>query len=203
MDIKHGEFLVKTARKVVETAVKGEKFEVKAGEEWLNKKSGIFVTLQKYPSNALRGCIGFIEPVFPLLKALEKAAKASALQDTRFEPVKEKELDKLTVEVSILTEPEEYLGKRDELPLKIEIGKHGLVAEMGMFKGLLLPQVATEYNWDAEEFLSQTCIKAGLPPLSWKDSRVTIYTFESIIFREKKPSGEVEQPSSARNTKEK
>jgi uncharacterized protein (TIGR00296 family) len=99
-------------------------------------------------------------------------------------------MDEITVEVTILTEPEKINAKPYELPKFVEIGRHGLMVRKGLISGLLLPQVAVEFGFDAEEFLSQTCMKAGLPPDCWL-AGAEVYRFEGQIFKEVRPRGEV------------
>jgi hypothetical protein len=139
-------------------------------------KRGLFVTLKK--RGALRGCIGFIEPVMPLARGVVEAAIYAAARDTRFEPVSKDELKSLDYEISVLTPLEDMPD-----PNLVKVGKHGLVVEMSGRKGLLLPQVPVENHWDRETFLEQTCLKAGLPPDSWKKG-AKLQSFEAIVFRE-------------------
>lgn len=136
---------------------------------------GAFVTLKK--KGELRGCIGFIEPLFPLYEAVARAAIYAATEDPRFKPATEDELRELEIEISVLTPLQKI-----ENPRLIQVGKHGLLIARGQNKGLLLPQVAIEQKWDRETFLSQACLKAGLPPDAWKKG-AEIYVFEAIIFR--------------------
>ena len=143
--------------------------------EFLEKR-GVFVTLKH--DNNLRGCIGYPEPVFPLLDALLDSSVAAALQDPRFDPVTIDEMDTITVEVTVLTSPSPIAPD----PENVTVGTDGLCVEQGSFKGILLPQVATEWEWDAEEFLCQACMTAGLPPDCWLDKKTTIYTFQGQIF---------------------
>ncbi len=192
MDIKKGEFLVRLARRAIESYLSGKDISVETDDEELNERRGVFVTLNTYPEHELRGCIGFPEPIFPLIQATVKAAIAAATQDPRFPPVKPEELENIVVEVTILTKPEliavenpkEYLNK-------IEIGKHGLIVERGFNRGLLLPQVPVEQGWSKEDFLCYTCIKAGLPPDCWFDEHTKIYRFSGEIFKEGKPKGKI------------
>jgi len=148
----------------------------------------VFVTLKK---NELRGCIGHPYPNMPLIDAIVDSAITAATGDPRFRPVQMNELDDIRIEVTILTPPKLIEGGASERFKKIQIGKHGLLVKFGPASGLLLPQVATEYNLNAEEFLSQTCIKAGLMPDMWLDERAEVYTFEGQIFAEVEPNGEV------------
>jgi uncharacterized protein len=153
------------------------------------EKRGVFVTLTK--NGALRGCIGLPYPVMPLGEAIVHAAGAAALEDPRFPPVKKDELDSVSLEVTILTVPVRLDGEPEKRPAGVVVGKHGLIVRGMGTSGLLLPQVATEYGWDAATFLDHTCMKAGLPERSWKDRNVEILTFEGQIFSEKRPGATV------------
>ena len=146
------------------------------------EERGVFVTLNKYGN--LRGCIGYPDPVFKLKNAIIDAAISAAVNDPRFPAVTLEEFEDVTMELTILTTPEELKVKPKDLPEQIEIGRHGLIMKKGIFQGLLLPQVATEYNWSAEEFLCQTCWKAGLPPDAWLEEDTEVSTFEGQIFNE-------------------
>ncbi len=197
--LEEGEFLVKLARKTIEEYLKSgkkPKIDEKSVPEKLKKKAGAFVTLDKVGESLrekeLRGCIGYIEPIMPLYKTVMEAAISAATQDPRFEPVKLEEMDNIIVEVTILTPPELIKVKSPrEYPKHIEIGKHGLIVEYGIYRGLLLPQVPVEYGWSKEEFLSHTCMKAGLLPDCWLSENVKIYRFSGIVFSEEKPRGRV------------
>jgi hypothetical protein len=135
---------------------------------------GAFVTLKK--RGELRGCIGYIEPVFPLYETVIRTAIFAATQDQRFPPVTREELADLEFEISVLTTPERIDG-----PGRVAVGKHGLVISRGENRGLLLPQVAVENGWDRETFLAQACAKAGLPRDAWKKG-AEIAVFEAIVF---------------------
>lgn len=151
----------------------------------LKTKSGIFVTLNK--NGELRGCIGYPEPFFPLIEAAEKSALAAAFDDPRFGELNKKELNEISIEISVLTEPELIKVKSPkDYPKEIEIGVHGLIIKKGFNSGLLLPQVAVEYGWDSKEFLSRTCMKAMLSPDDWLDPGTKIYRFKCQIFSEEK-----------------
>ncbi len=187
-----GEFAVRTARRVVEEYLQRRKIPSIEFPKRFEEKSGVFTTISTYPNHELRGCIGFPEPIFPLKKALVESALSAAFQDPRFPPLSRREIDSVVFEVSLLTPPEEIkVRRRKELLEKIEIGKHGLIVERGFYKGLLLPQVPIEWGWDVEEFLSQTCWKAGLPMDCWLDDSTKIYAFSAEIFEEEEPRGKV------------
>jgi AmmeMemoRadiSam system protein A len=136
---------------------------------------GAFVTLTK--KGDLRGCIGYIEPVAPLYKAIQQCAVYAASEDPRFAPVTPRELSDIAVEISILTTPRKIDDART-----VQVGRHGLILSRAGRRGVLLPQVATENGWTREEFLSQACLKAGLPADDWKTG-ATIEVFEAIVFR--------------------
>lgn len=187
-----GEKAVEMARKAIESAVRNEEMPAFKYPEKFEKKMGAFVTINKHPSEKLRGCIGYPEPTFPLKKAIEQGAQNAAVQDPRFPPLEEDELDSVVIEVSLLTPPEkvEY-EEPSELPDKITCGKHGLIASKSSKKGLLLPQVPIDEGWDEEQFLDHTCRKAGLRPTEWRKGECEIERFEGVIFAEKEPYGEV------------
>jgi uncharacterized protein (TIGR00296 family) len=135
----------------------------------LTRKAGVFVTLNTAkPTHELRGCIGFPYPEQPLIEGTVRAAIYAATEDPRFTPVSLEELKAITVEVTVLTPPRALqTAVRKDLPTQIKVGQHGLIVEGEGRSGLLLPQVATEWKWDASEFLMNCCLKAGLPPDSW------------------------------------
>ncbi|QLJ52378.1 MAG: putative ACR [Candidatus Fermentimicrarchaeum limneticum] len=156
------------------------------------EKRGVFVTIETYPEKGLRGCIGYPYPVKELAQSVVDCAINSATSDPRFPEMSRKELDNCTVEISVLTVPEIVkVGDTKEYPKKIKVGKDGLIVEYGYYSGLLLPIVPVEQNWDEEEFLSQTCYKAGLPLDMWLRPKVRLYRFQSQVFKEEKPKGKV------------
>ncbi len=159
----------------------------------LSEERGVFVTLNlaEPVQERLRGCIGFPYPVKKLGEAIQEATIAAATEDPRFPPVGQGELDSIVVEVSILTSPQELVAPRKELPSRIRIGTDGLIISRSYMSGLLLPQVAPEFGMDQMEFLSQACMKAGLPPDAWLDGDTKVQVFQAEIFAEKRPKGEV------------
>jgi uncharacterized protein (TIGR00296 family) len=190
--LEEGEYLARLARRVIAKHLKGEK--TRAPEkpaEKLREKAGVFVTLETYPTKDLRGCIGYPEPVMPLVEALMKVAVSAATNDPRFPPLQLEELETILVEVSILTKPKVLTVKPKKYVNQIDIGKHGLIVEHGFNRGLLLPQVAVDENWDKEDFLANTCMKAGLLPDAWLDEDTKVYRFEGIVFTELIPEGRV------------
>jgi MEMO1 family protein len=140
-------------------------------------KRGVFVTLKKRGS--LRGCIGYLTGLKPLAMAVLDNSYNAAFRDPRFEPVAADEMKNITIEISVLTEPE-AVRSADE----ITVGRDGLIIERGSNRGLLLPQVATEQGWDRNTFLDQTCVKAGLRPGAWKEADTKIMKFRAEVFGE-------------------
>ncbi len=200
LSLEEGRLLVRIARKAVETYLRDEKMlSPPAGlKNVFYEPRGVFVTLNRLTGRPgserkeLRGCIGFPEPVKPLVEALIEAAVAAAVEDPRFPPVALEEMSRIVIDVSVLTPPR-LLDVRDRRMLlkEVRIGRDGLIVERGFNRGLLLPQVAVEENWDPETFLSYTCVKAGLPPGCWLDEKTRVYRFEAIVFEEESPNGEV------------
>jgi hypothetical protein len=177
---EEGEAAVGIARGAVEYAIlKKPKPAIRAPPVFLEKR-GVFVTLTK--DGLLRGCIGFPYPVMPLADAIEHVAVAAALEDPRFPQVRKNEVPELALEVTILTVPEPLDGEPADRPRYVEVGRHGLIVRGFGTSGLLLPQVATEYGWDAPAFLDHTCEKAGLPHRCWTYGNVDVLTFEGQIF---------------------
>ena len=178
---KEGEKLIKIANSSLRKAFEGKGVNsLNPKSSKLDKKSGAFVTL--YLNGELRGCIGFIESDLPLWKSVAEASRLSAFEDPRFPPLKKEELGQVKFEISVLTPTTKIEG--DALQ-KVKVGRDGLIIEHAGKSGLLLPQVATENGWNAEEFLEQTCIKAGLNPGAWKEKGCKIYKFQAQIFSEK------------------
>jgi len=172
-------FLLKLARTTIRTFLdKGKKPETEYFSDVLKKESGVFVTL--HLDGDLRGCIGYVKGFKPLQDAVIEMAISAAFNDPRFAPVSADEFDYLEIEISVLTP----LTKITDIS-EIQIGQDGLLVKQSPYEGLLLPQVATEQNWDLETFLSQTCRKAGLPKSAWQDPETEIFKFSAIIFNEK------------------
>jgi len=197
LTLEEGKFLVKLARQTVTEYLKnGKILQVPEGvSPKLMEKAGVFVTLNSHHNGKkrLRGCIGLPYPTTPLAKAVIEAALSAATRDPRFPPVTPQELDHITFEVSVLTPPERVtVEKPTDYPSKIKVGRDGLITERSYCKGLLLPQVPVEWNWNEEEFLCQCSMKAGLPPDSWLLKDTKIYRFQAIIFEEASPKGNIE-----------
>ncbi len=194
--MEHGVFLVKLARRAVEERVRNNRV-IEPPEDTpqiLRRPGMVFVTIEKvvHGRRSLRGCIGFLAPVYSLVEATIKAALEAALNDPRFPPVTEPELPSLIYEVSVLSQPyDPGVTDRWELPKVIVIGRHGLVASRGWFHGTLLPSVPVEYCWDPETFLAETCLKAGMEPDCWLDEATRIQLYDGRVFAEKEPGGEI------------
>ena len=186
-----GKLLVQLARKAIEEYVSNDVRYVSPEDvrEKFSEKRGAFVTINRVKGDVteLRGCIGYPRPLLPLADAVVDAAIGAATEDPRFDPMRKNELDKVLIEVSILT-PLELMDVKSplEYPQKIKVGEDGLVFEWEWGSGLLLPQVPGEYGWDTNEFLENLCMKAGATPDSWLRKGVKIYKFNAIIFEETK-----------------
>lgn len=151
------------------------------------ERRGLFVTL--HVAKKLRGCIGVVEGNAALGETLTRCASDAALHDPRFSRMRAEEMDTLEVEVSLLS-PLQPIR-----PEEVEIGTHGLLVERGPRRGLLLPQVALEHRLSREQFLSETCAKAGLPRDAWKDPETKLQGFQcEIIAEERGPLAEKESP---------
>jgi len=195
VSLEEGAYLVSLARKAIcEHFASGRKIKPDRAGGALSQELGVFVTLEEYPSHELRGCIGFPLPVKELGLAVVDAALSAAFEDPRFSPLAKGELAKTTVEVSVLSVPEEIKVKSPkEYPQKIRVGRDGLIINYGYSSGLLLPQVPVEWNWNETEFLSHICEKAGLPPDMWLSPSVKISRFGAQVFSEDKPGGKAVQ----------
>jgi AmmeMemoRadiSam system protein A len=172
--------LLRIARESMQAAVAhGRPTHEEPDDPALCEVRGAFVTI-KDDAGELRGCIGYPEARYPLHESVARAAVAAATEDWRFSPVRPDELAEMRIEISVLSsvEPVQDLAT-------IEVGRHGLVVEMGSQRGILLPQVPSEYGWDRDEFLSQTCLKAGLGPDAWRrGAKVCAFTAEVFGERE-------------------
>jgi AmmeMemoRadiSam system protein A len=180
LNAKEKAILLEIARKAIDAYIRtGELPSVEPREEKaLNVRSGCFVSIKQ--AGNLRGCIGNFQSEHPLFREVAEIAVASATKDPRFYPMKKEDLNDFSLEISVLSP----LSKIENFE-EIEVGKHGIYLEKGYYRGVLLPQVAVEHDWDRETFLSQTCLKAGLPSDSWKAEDAEIYIFRAQIFGEK------------------
>ena len=196
LSFEEGEFLVRVARRAVEYYFEtGRVMEPPSDTpSRLRRPGAAFVTIQVYKSydvRELRGCIGYVKPVKPLVEAVIDVALQAAFEDPRFPPMRREELPMVTFEVSVLGPLEELPREPPERLRSFEIGRHGLVAQRGWFQGLLLPEVPVEYLWDEETFLAETCVKAGMEPHCWLDSSTAFYRFSGRIWRERDPETRV------------
>ena len=197
--LEDGQLLIKFARMNIESFLKtNQKLLIPDNiKEKFRDKYGAFVTLNTYKKsgNPLRGCIGYIEPSYSLYDVVHRVSISSATEDPRFPSVTLEEMDNIVIEISIMTPPELLqVSDPKEYLEKIVIGRDGLIAEKGMRRGLLLPQVPVDHgrNCDVEEFLKHTCNKAWLAADEWKDiTHTKIYSFQAILIEETEPKGEV------------
>jgi AmmeMemoRadiSam system protein A len=167
--------LLDLAHRSIEAKLRGESVHAAAPNEHLAEARGAFTTLHLH--NRLRGCIGYVMPVMPLVQTVAETAAAAAFEDPRFDPVTDDEAPDLKIEISVLTVPKAIA------PEAVVVGKHGLIIGQYGRRGLLLPQVPLEYGWDRETFLAQTCTKAGLPPDAWQRG-ATVEAFTAEVFGE-------------------
>lgn len=169
--------LLNVARRALIAAAEGrECLDELPQEPGVNQLVGAFVTLQL--RNRLRGCIGQIVSDQPLVRVVAHCARAAALEDARFAPVRPHEVGGIEIEISVLS------PLVDITPERVEVGKHGLVVSRGWQRGVLLPQVAPELHLSALKFLEETCVKAGLERDAWKDPETQVQAFTAEIFRE-------------------
>ncbi len=177
------EFLLDLARQAVAAAVLGqnppdpEPLAADAGVDLaprLNEKRGVFVTL--HLAGQLRGCIGYIAGIKPLVEAVLDNGASAAILDTRFSPVTGPELGHLVVEISALTPPRQVAQIED-----IEIGRHGILLSKSGRQAVFLPQVAVEQGWDLYTTLGHLALKAGLAPNGWQDGAI-FQVFEAEVF---------------------
>jgi AmmeMemoRadiSam system protein A len=169
-----GLLLLSLARRSIEQAVSGaDPPDLARFSGALLERAGAFVTLRR--QGALRGCIGQVEPRHSLVTTVAECSVSAALHDPRFLPVDRSELPDLSIEINVLSPP------FDIRPEEIEIGRHGLLVSSLFKRGLLLPEVAVDWNWDAERFLDETCRKAGLPDGAWREgARVQGFTTQAF-----------------------
>jgi len=169
------DLLLRLAHRSIEAALEERALELSPPSDHLAEYRGAFTTLHLH--RRLRGCIGYVFPTSPLYRTVAETARAAALDDPRFHPVTRDEVMALKVEISVLS-PLRLIA-----PEKIEVGKHGLVVTQGSRRGLLLPQVPVEWDWGAETFLAQTCLKAGLAPDAWRYG-AELQAFTAEVFGE-------------------
>lgn len=163
--------LLSIARSAVEAHLSGAPIPLPATRSpEIEREGGCFVTFKI--DGRLRGCIGTFTSEKPLWKSVQEMAISAATRDPRFYPMKKPDLDHATIEISVLS-PLRVIDSVDE----IQVGTHGIYLEKGLNRGVLLPQVATEYGWDRDTFLAHTCLKAGLREDAWKDEcKISVFT---------------------------
>ncbi len=181
---REGRIALCLARKTIEKKIGDRDLECGELTPIFEENRGVFVTITK--SGDLRGCIGLPYPMCSLGEGLIEAAVSASTSDPRFPPVTPGELDIIRLEVTVLSTPEILSCAPEERAKNILIGRDGLIIRGHGRSGLLLPQVATEYNMEPEEFLDHVCMKAGLPPGTWRSGNVEIMTFLGQIFTEQK-----------------
>jgi len=169
--------LLGIAREAITVSLGGEADPATARNGQVDRHAGAFVTL--HTGGELRGCIGHVEADKALADVVASCAVAAAKSDPRFTPIGRGELDALDIEISVLGGFEPVHSLAD-----IDVGRHGLLVEDGWRRGLLLPQVAPEWGWDAAQFAAQTCRKAGLATDAWPSRGATLYRFEAEVFGE-------------------
>ena len=170
-------YLLGLARRAIEHYfATGEHLRAPAKEAWLKEKRGAFVTLKA--DGELRGCVGYPLPYKPLAETVVEMAVAAATQDFRFNPLTPEELAGTRIEISVLSLPEPVKDAKD-----VEVGRHGIIIAKGHCRGLLLPQVPVEQEWDRETYLRHGCLKAGLGPDEWKKG-AKIEVFTAQVFSE-------------------
>ncbi|MBU3912707.1 MAG: AmmeMemoRadiSam system protein A [Nanoarchaeota archaeon] len=171
-----GKKLLQLARESIEERFSGREPEKLEGKQFKQAR-GVFVTLTE--NGELRGCIGLPYPSKSIFEAVAEAAKSAGFSDPRFPKLTQEELKRVKIEISILTMPQETSVK------DIKTGRDGLICSYMGYSGLLLPQVALEYNWSKLQFLENLCRKAGLPKDAWQKSGFKLMSFQAEIFCEK------------------
>ena len=169
------ELLLKLAHDSIQAALDDRELDLTPPSEHLAEPRGAFTTL--HLEGKLRGCIGYVLPADSLYKTVADTARAAAFDDPRFQPVWQSEVPQLKIEISVLSLPQPIR------PDEVVVGKHGLVISYESCRGLLLPQVAIEWEWDRDTFLSQTCLKAGLSADAWKHG-AELQAFTAEVFGE-------------------
>jgi len=168
--------LLRLAHESILSALENRKLPSDPPTDHLSQKRGVFASL--YLAGELRGCVGFLQAVDAVYRAVAQAAQAAAFEDNRFNPITLEEAPRLQIELSILS-PMQPIAAED-----VDVGRHGLLISMHGRRGLLLPQVAIEHHWDRAAFLEHTCRKAGLPHDAWqKGAKIEAFTAE--VFGEK------------------
>jgi AmmeMemoRadiSam system protein A len=178
--------LLRLAHDSISSALQHREISLDPPTPHLAQLHGVFTSLYLCQSpgegqreKALRGCVGYVFPVCPVYRAVAETARAAAFEDNRFPPLTTEEASYLAIELSILSPAQAVRAE------EIEVGRHGLLISRNGRRGLLLPQVPVEHNWDRTTFMEQTCRKAGLPPDAWREG-ATIEAFTAEVFGDKK-----------------
>jgi len=180
---EEGKLLLNVAKSAVRAQLVNEPLSIDEDtkKKFSFKKQGLLITI-KNSKGDVRGSMGYPEPIYNLLDTVIKAAKLSAFHDPRTLPVKKKELPELTFILSLMTDPEEILGKSEEKLREIRIGEHGVMVKFGPFKGTLFPADGKDLDWTPQRLLENACIKAGLAPEMWNDAQLKVYKFKTEVF---------------------
>ena len=175
---EHRIALLQIARQAIILAVQSfEPLIIQPPEGVLAERAGAFVTLRR--AGRLRGCVGQIDPIDALVNVVAHCAMSAALADPRFEPLRPADLPPIEIEISVLSAPKPIR------PEEIECGTHGLMVVNGTKRSVLLPQVAFDYRWSAERFLTETCLKGGMVSDAWKAPATSVYGFTAEVFSER------------------
>jgi len=172
------QLLLQLAHRSIQAVLDGRELDVTSPTAHLAEMRGAFTTLHLH--GRLRGCIGYVVPTNSLYRTVAETAQAAAFDDPRFPPVTAEEAPQLKVEISVLSRLHPIR------PEDVVTGVHGLIVAKGGRRGLLLPQVPVQWHWDRETFLSQTCLKAGLPPDAWMQG-IDLQAFTAEVFGEESP----------------
>ena len=176
LDAHDRQRLLRHARRAIAAKLEERPFEPLPSPGALAEPAAAFVTIRL--GDQLRGCIGSVEDDEPLADVVARCAADAATRDPRFSPLPLSDLPAVRLEISVLSP-----FRRVDDPAETEVGRHGVMVEQGRHRALLLPQVAGEWGWNRDTFLSQTCVKAGLPADAWRSS-AAVHTFEAQIFGE-------------------
>ncbi|MDR3206647.1 MAG: TIGR00296 family protein [Candidatus Methanoplasma sp.] len=192
MDDRDGETAVRAARAAAEAETEGRRADIRFPASFSERK-GVFVTISEHPSGVLRGCVGYPEPRLSLGEALLSSA-AAACHDARFPDLTPEEASRCTFSVTVLTAPMEMNSTSPEdLMSKIKIGRDGLMIDLHGRRGLFLPQVPVEWNWNATEYLARLSLKAGLRRDAWTNPEAKISSFQGEVFSEVSPRGGIKR----------
>ena len=167
--------LLQLAHDAVAASIEKRELDLTPPSDHLAERRGAFTTLHE--QGELRGCVGYVIPMYSLYRTIAETAVSAAFNDSRFMPVRADELPRLRVEISVLS-PMQPIDSEE-----VEVGRHGLIITYGNRRGLLLPQVPLEHGWDREMFLRQTCLKAGLPTDAWEHG-AKVEAFTAEVFGE-------------------